>query len=306
VNIDDDESAERGLAWDLVLDLPEQTGSSVLVDQRAAEDDPEHQPGTTLFIASTDAPDRAMDIVRQDWKLGHWRANPVILDNHNSMRVAGKGLSGKVPRVGDDAGKLMIRVAWDLENPDPSIRSVGHQHLNGFRRAGSVGFRHGKKTQRSKLAPESPFYQAPVEVETWWGGTVELSGFLFEANELLEFSSATIPMNAEALQRCLDGQHLHERLAEQDAADVQGRMSVVRQTVPRATGDDLASWLSEPEHREKALSLLWPDLLNKFRTDPSIRRIVAAYQDAGPTRRATNNREHAELIVRLAQLVQGE
>jgi hypothetical protein len=197
----DEDDASDGVSW--AWDVCHQRadgGSSVLV--KAGESD--KQSGTTLFVASTDAPDRAMDVVRQDWRLRSFRSNPVILDNHDTRRVVGRATEVTVPKVGDDAGRLMIRVAWDMDSPDLSIRNVGHQHLSGIRRAGSVGFRAGKRTERHKLPQDHAAYQEPVEVDTWFG-KMKVSGYYLEANELMEFSSATIPMNPEALQRSYFG-----------------------------------------------------------------------------------------------------
>lgn len=280
--------ARRGpsWAWDFVHPLKSgksRRGSRVLIQQRSVEEDDEHIEGTTLFVASTDDEDRAMDVVKQDWSLRDFRNNPVILDNHTYMRVVGKGIDTKVPRKGKDAGRLMIRVGWDLENPDPSLRAVGHQHLNGFRSAGSVGFTYGKKTARNKLDPSDPYYRDAVEVETWWGGTYEMSGYLFEKNVLLEFSSATIPANPNALQRSLI-----QELGLLEPGDLERRARTVGKTVPKRVADDLTSYLRDPKNRRAALDLLWPDLLEKARKDPSFRRLLRALADSSgspsPTR----------------------
>lgn len=243
------ESEAPSWAWDLVH-RDEGGATSVLVSQRNATS----TGPTTTFVASTDDEDRAMDVVKQDWRLRNWRSNPVILDNHNPMRVVGRGVSAVVPRAGDDAGKLMIEVAWDTESPDPSIRAVGHQHLTGTRKAGSVGFQSAKKTARNKLPTDSPYYREPIEVETWWG-TMEKAGTLYEGNELLEFSSATIPMNPAALQRSLGAE------------------------VERAAWD-LAEVLQRPEQLEalrRALDLeTW--LLGQLRSSAEVRRILRAHE----------------------------
>lgn len=231
---------------------------SICVESRDASADPEAIPGTTLFVASTDTPDRAMDVVSQSsWKLANFRANPVILDNHNPTRVVGRAIDTKVPRTGPDAGKLMIRVEWDMENPDPSIRSVGHQHMNGIRRAGSVGFRSGKKTLRSKLPADHPHFQEPVEVETWWG-TEMASGTFFEQNELLEFSSATIPMNSEALQRSLlAGNRSMITRADPPAEDPAADAAAELPEFLRLVTDDEAI-------RGALLDVLWPDAVGRL------------------------------------------
>lgn len=288
----DEEDNEGGVSWayDFVAPL-EQRGSAVLVLQRAEEANDKYK-GTTLFVASTDSEDRAMDVVKQDWRLRNFRANSVILDNHEPMRVVGRSIESVVPRTGDDAGRLMIRVGWDLENPDPSIRSVGHQHLAGYRRAGSVGFKHGKKTARNKLDQSSPYYREPVKVETWWG-EYEMSGYLYESNELLEFSSATIPMNAEALQRSIVAAY-----AECDPADLGRRGNVASETgIPKATVANLLEMARAPEHRSALLDLLWPDLVGRMKTDAEVKRIMQVHALAVPAAAPTKTTDpHSALL----------
>lgn len=185
---------------DIVLPHPEQDASTYSVRQL----DSNEEAGTTTFIASTEDEDRALDIVKQDWRLKNYRSNPVILDNHNPGRVVGRAEDVRVPRSGEDAGSLVIRVAWDLSSPDPSIVNVGMQHLKGIRRAGSVGFRSGRKTARNQLDKSSPYYREPETFKNPFGFEFQHAGVLHERNELLEFSSATIPMNPNALQKSMN------------------------------------------------------------------------------------------------------
>lgn len=282
-------------------------GGSVLVETRDnAKDD---EPGTTLFVASTASPDRAMDVVSQNWKLAAFRANPVILDNHDSLRVVGHATEAKVPKAGDDAGKLMIRVKWDMDSPDPTIRNVGHQHMSGIRRAGSVGFRAGKKTRRDKLPKEHEHYQEPIEIEGFWGREM-YSGTLFEAPELLEFSSATVPMNAEALQRALvaairaDGDPAAEDAPPADDAppdewawleDEEAVGRVADALFPVFMARAKSALFPEPEPEadaeapadepvaDKMWRSLWVPRLRAFvRSDTDMRRILRAVLDTGP------------------------
>lgn len=285
--MDTDEDGGLDLAWDLCLELATIGGHSVMVEQRAA--DASAPDGSTLFVASTDDEDRAMDVVRQDWRLRNFRRNGVILDNHNRSRVVGRSLMAKVPKKGADAGKLLIRVGWDLQSPDVSIRVVGDQHLNGFRNAGSVGFRHGKRTERSKLPESSPYHRLPIEVETWYG-KVERSGTLYEQNELMEFSSATIPMNPEAVARALGmddpGAQLAERLGELDGADLERRLAVLGQSLRAEIAADmratLPGMLADESTRSAVLELLIPDIKARMRSDREFRAIVEGYRGAGP------------------------
>lgn len=278
--IDDTEIEDGPSARDLVAQ-DERGVSRSWVEQRASNDG---DGRSTLFVASMATPDRAMDVVAQDWRLAAFRSNPVILDNHNPIRVVGQGLEARVPKDGEDAGRLMIRVGWDLDNPDPTIRAVGHQHLNGIRRAGSVGFRPGKRTRRDKLPTDHPHYQEGVDQDLGWG-TFKYAGTLYERNELLEFSSATIPMHPSALQRAL---------GELDPGDTRGRLSVVQESVPRDLAGELHDLLTGGgELARGLLDLLWADLgvrargqlLELARTDTELRRILRAALDAGPPRR---------------------
>lgn len=268
---------EISWAWDVAQPL-----ERGLLGQLVRALDSNMDSGVTTFVASTDDEDRAMDVIRQDgWRLKHFRDNPVILDNHDPLRVVGQATRATVPNAGDDAGKLMIDVKWDLTNPDPSIQAVGHQHLNGIRRAGSVGFRPGKKTERSDLPKDHPAYRDPVEIETWWGGSFEWAGWYFEQCELLEFSSATVPMNPSALQRSY-----LEALGARAPDDVEGRLHVVGQTVPRSVADELRRALGDPAMRKSLVELLWPDLLAKMRTAPEYRHLHLALNEIGPPKAA--------------------
>lgn len=307
---EEDEDEERSLSWTWDFahklrkggDRKARKARRVLVSQRAKEDDDEHRDGTTLFVASTDDEDRMMDIVRQDWdqggRLRDFRRNPVILDNHNHLRTVGRGIEAKVPRVGDDAGKLMIRVEWNLSSPDPTLAAVGHAHLNGYRSAGSVGFNHGQKTARHLLDTSDPYFRQPIEVETWWGGTVEMSGWLFEKNTLIEFSSATIPANANALQRSLI-----RELGLLEPGDIDRRVAVVGKTVPKRVAEDLRAYFQSPKHRKAALDLLWPDLLEKARKDPTFRRMLRALADGSGSPSSTS-RSAPDLLEQVAALLE--
>ncbi len=188
----------KPISWlfDVCRDL-ESGLTSVDIESSATGED-----GITKFIASTDAEDRAMDVVNQNWNLKSFLANSPILDNHRTDRVVGVGVRAEVVD-----GKLEIDVQWDDDNPDPSIRSVGHQHKKNIRRAGSVGFRAGQVIERDKLPKDHKFYREPVIIETWFG-PVAHAGLFYDEPELLEFSSATVPMNPDALQRGFTRRHI--------------------------------------------------------------------------------------------------
>lgn len=277
-----------------------------LVEQRAANEDAGAPPNSTLFVASTNTPDRALDVIEQDWSQGglrEWRSNPVIFDNHSPFRVVGQGIpdtgrsqAGWVPKDGADAGKLMIRVGWNVDSPDPSIAAVGFDHLRGFRRAGSVGFVSKEKTPRDKLPTDHYAYAEPIEVEAWWGGKIKIAGTYFRRNALREFSSTSIPMNPEALQRSLLDEYQGI-----DPADVARRASArFPRDLARALVDQLKTD-NRPETRGALLEILWPDVVAKMRTDPEVRRICSAFVHAVPPAPPVPVPTIAELTLRLLQ-----
>lgn len=217
------------------------------------------EAGTTTFTASTADVDRALDIVRQDWLLANFRANPVILDNHNRGRVVGRAIDVGVRK---ESGNLELTVEWDLDSPDPLVQCVGHQHLRGYRTSGSVGFKSGKATRRNKLPADHEAFAEEVEIVTPWG-PYKYVGTYYERNELLEFSSATVPANVRA-------RHKPPAAAK------------------TLTGERVLEPV-DPELVERALEgvprVVRAELLKLLRTDDTVRRIVLAYGDVRPAPR---------------------
>jgi hypothetical protein len=159
---------------------------------RAVDDEEEGKKGGTLFIASTASVDRMGDVIDQStWRLGPWRSNPVILADH-APPVVGSG-TAKVADVGGGIKRLEIRVRWDDDESNPVGRLLAHQHRNGFRSAGSVGFMPGKAINRLDLSADDP-RKAPEGTDRW------RAGYVFSHNELLEFSSVAVPANRDAVQ----------------------------------------------------------------------------------------------------------
>jgi len=259
-------------AYDLAVPVDGRKGllSTIL---RAGPSDKD--AGTTFFVASTPDEDRALDVVRQDWRLRNYRANPVILDNHNSRRVVGRGEKATVAKSGDHAGNLTILVRWDIGSVDKAIAAIGDQHLNGFRSCGSVGFRIGKMTMRNKLPQDHAHFSEGREVDSQWG-KYKVVGRYLERNELLEFSSATIPMNVGAAQQ----RSFLEELAGLDVDDVEARAKVTAQTVRNSIGDDLVAMVRglDPEQRAALAGdlgeLLWPDVLSRMVRDEDARKAI--------------------------------
>lgn len=134
----------------------------------------------TIFVASTDRPDRMDDIVDQaSWRLDNYRANPVVQVDHDYRieSTVGRGV------VTVEAGVLTLEVeAWA---EDPRSQAVRAKVEAGLVNAVSVGFRPGRMIPRSQLPKEDPRYGE--------------RGYVFHDCELLEISIVAIPANADAL-----------------------------------------------------------------------------------------------------------
>lgn len=152
--------------------------------------------GDSEFIASTDKEARDGDIIDQaSWKLGHYRKNPVILDNHNTGIVVGRAADIRVFE-----GSLRVAVKWDDSEANPIGRLVAHQHREGFRKAVSVRWIPGTITARNTLEPDSPYFSKGKKVQTPWGTEELRVGSVHTSNTLLEVSSVSIPSDPRALQ----------------------------------------------------------------------------------------------------------
>ena len=135
--------------------------------------------GAISFVASTANADRYGDIINQKgWDLSKFRANPVILLNHNANALPiGKG------EVDVIDGRLMVDVEFDMD--DPQAAEVARKTKAGFLNAVSVGFNPLDATPRSMLEKSHPAHGQ--------------SGQYFDRAELLEISIVTIPANGDAV-----------------------------------------------------------------------------------------------------------
>jgi HK97 family phage prohead protease len=131
------------------------------------------------FVASTSSADRYGDVINQGgWDLDKYRANPVILLNHNANALPiGKGSVDVVD------GQLMVDVEFDMD--DPQAKEVARKTKAGFLNAVSVGFNPIDSTPRAMLEKSHPAHGQ--------------SGQYFDKAELLEISIVTIPANGEAV-----------------------------------------------------------------------------------------------------------
>jgi len=145
-----------------------------------AMSDDEKEAGKMSFVASTDRADRYGDIIDQrGWDLDAYRANPVILLNHDHQSLPiGRG-DVRITEAG-----LVIDVEFDMA--DPRAAEIAGKAERGFMNAVSVGFAPLKSTPRAQLPSEHFAYS-------------KSGGQFFEQAELLEVSIVTIPANADAV-----------------------------------------------------------------------------------------------------------
>ena len=141
--------------------------------------------GTYGFTMSTADPDRAGDIVSQDWQLDEFRRNPVAPWAHQySIPVVGRW--SEVAVLG---GTLVGQLEpTPIEGYDLSV-TVAEQLRLGILRTVSVGFRPTTMIPRCALPKDDPR----------WGER----GYLMSGNNLHECSVVPIPMNASASRRAL-------------------------------------------------------------------------------------------------------
>lgn len=135
------------------------------------------------------------DIIRtREFKLGNFRANPVVLSDHDPRYVIGRGTASIVD-AGDDGIQLHGSVAWDLHEDNPLAILIAGQHHRKVRNAVSIGFIPGKgSAPRTKLAADDPAYLDPEKVQSW------RAGWMYRNPELFEWSSVSVPKDPGALE----------------------------------------------------------------------------------------------------------
>ncbi len=131
------------------------------------------------FVASTGQVDLNGNILDiQGWELDHYRANPVILFNHNwDLPPVGKTL-----QVGMEGGRLMVTIQFA---PTSLGRELAILNANHYMGAASVGARMLEWEIRRH--PENGY---PI-------------GFHSHRHELLEISVVPVPANPDTLQAAL-------------------------------------------------------------------------------------------------------
>jgi len=139
-----------------------------VVETRAFDD----ETRTFEAVASTEAPDRWGDVVKQDgWELDNFKKNPVLLWMHKYDEPP----IGKVVDIRVEGGKLVFKAQFADEGTHPLADTAYQLYKQGILRAFSVGF-------------------IPKEFDH-----NEHGGYTYRRQELLEISAVTVPANQEAL-----------------------------------------------------------------------------------------------------------
>ena len=144
-----------------------------------------------LVVASTASVDRYGDIVDQkSLKLDNYKANPILLWQHNAWEVVGRAAERSV-EVRDVDGKaaLVFAPEWDTDETNPTGRRVASQWTRGFLRCVSIGFAvdWDRARRRCDLPKDHPAFGE--------------RGMYFEGAEIVEISAVSIPANTEAKDR---------------------------------------------------------------------------------------------------------
>lgn len=209
--------------------------------------------GERRVVMSTDAVDRYGDVIDQNgWELDNFRANPVLMPAHNY----GVNPVGTVSDVQVSGRALVGTLKFWLNDPSGAGLSTAQAYHDGILRGVSVGFRPLSWRPRSELAEDHPAHGA--------------RGFFIERAELLELSTAPIPVNQEALaiQRAIGAtlpaapapelelvDQIRSILSELLATDPSARRAIQRAidaillskpqpTTPADPAERIATWLS--------------------------------------------------------------
>jgi HK97 family phage prohead protease len=128
------------------------------------------------FVASSEAIDSYDSVIRQNWRLDRWNANPVVLFAHNQRDLPiGKGVGLKVVKK-----ETLIEVEFASAELNPLADQVFRLVAAEFLRGCSIGF-----------------YPHKVSYEEIDNRDV----VVLDDNELLELSITPIPANPDALAK---------------------------------------------------------------------------------------------------------
>ena len=139
------------------------------------------------YTCSDDSVDRMGDVIKQDgWELDNFKKNPVIMANHDYSKFP----VGNAIKVGVQDNKLKMDILFPDDEVSPDSDQAFKLAKSGIMRAGSVGFvplKHHLMTEDEK---------ENYGVKSDWS-------FIFEEQELLEFSVCGVPANANAIQESI-------------------------------------------------------------------------------------------------------
>lgn len=149
---------------------------------------------TLSAVFSTSDMDRHGDIVLQNWELENYKANPVILNSHNSFDAT--EVVGKATSINVVEGKLVGEIEFAVE-ANPKAKVIHDLYAGGFLKAFSVGF---------------------IAKEYIDAGIISLA-------ELLEISAVSVPANQMALAKAkginVEALEKSDVVEEKDVEDVE-------------------------------------------------------------------------------------
>lgn len=214
-------------------------------------------------IMSTAATDRYGDVIAQDgWDLDSFAQNPVLMRAHN-YAIDPVGTVSDVS-VSDHNGSpaLLGTLRFWMNDPSGAGPTVARAYQDGILRGVSVGFRPLEFSPRADLPEDHP-HHAP-------------RGFLIQRAELLELSTAPIPVNQEALAiRKAIGALTHNEPAQ------------ITRSAVATLGDVLAAPDASPDALDAQIRSV---LLELLQDDPDTRRalqrVLRAIQLSRPESRA--------------------
>lgn len=196
------------------------------------------------YWASDERVDRHGDIVRQSWVLDEFTDNPLILYGHDwDMPPIGNSIHEEVVQRKDDGYKGPALRLLSLFHDQGFAADVFDLVQSGFLRAGSVGFFPGKV-----IRVDDPEERQKLGLEP--------GGLIFEDNELVEFTIASVPANV--------GAHVAALAAAKGAGhlrpeSVQVVRELARRQIRRGAGDK-ARWLELDAAIRETWRSVFPDL----------------------------------------------
>lgn len=183
----------------------------------------------------------------REFVLHRFRANPVVLADHDPTLVIGRGTASIVDR--DGVAQLHGQVEWDYHPSNPVAMLIAGQHARGVRSAASIGFMPGRgSVSRAKLEASHTWFVDPKVVPEWQAGTY------VRRPELYEWSSVAVPRDpnavqirgAEAVEQAAKA--IRELLPRADAAEVV-RASRDPKLGPAVVSTALRVWWHDAPHR---------------------------------------------------------